>query len=514
MNLKTLLEINIEQFGEYPFLYFGDKTYTNVDTRNLANQMAATLAGLGVHPGDRVMVCMPNLPEVVIGYQAVIRAKAIIVPVMYLLHQQEIAFIMEDSETKVVLTSEAMLDKVTAAAAAATRPPRVIVVDGPSRDGAQGLYDLMGQAKSEQDPGDGDRDDAPKDDDIAVILYTSGTTGKPKGVCLTHKNLYSNADSSARNGERERGTTIGVLPLAHVYGLTVANICYLTGSSIVVFSKFDTVSVFEAIERYKVRGFSGVPAMVHAMVMDPRSEHYDLSSLEFVGSGSAPLPLALSQAFKNKFGAEVYEGYGLSEAAPVVTAHRRDIPHKQGSVGVPIPGVEIRIVDDSGNELPPGEVGELIVKGDNVTPGYYKNEAASRAALRDGWLYTGDLGKIDEDGYLFIVDRKKDLIIRGGFNIYPRDLEELLLRHAAVSEAAVIGVPSERMGEEVVAYVVPKPGTEPTEDELLVYCQEHLAKYKTPRRVLVVEGLPRNGVGKILKTKLKELARETALNIS
>lgn len=539
MNLTDLLEKNIEMFGEYPFIYFNDKTYSNIEVRDLANQMSVTLLELGVQPGDRVMVCMPNLPEVIIGYQAIVRAKAIIVPVMYLLHEEEIGFIMKDSETKVVLTSEAVLNKVTAAAASVTQFLRVISVDGPSRPGVDNLYQLMavsrghgestgtverttegivedhaiqGTGMNESDEENDDENQS--DDETAVILYTSGTTGKPKGVCLTHKNLYSNADSSANNGDRERGTTIGVLPLAHVYGLTVANICYLTGSAVVVFSKFDTDLLFKAIEQHKIRSFSAVPAMIHAMVMDQRSAGYDLSSLEWVGSGSAALPLTLSTAFKEKFGADVYEGYGLSEAAPVVSAHRRDLEHKPGSVGVPIPGVEVRIVDDNGRELPTGEVGELIVRGDNVTPGYYKNQEASKAALRNGWLYTGDLAKQDEDGYLYIVDRKKDLIIRGGFNIYPRDLEELLTRHSAVSEAAVIGVPSQRMGEEVVAYVVAKQGQTILEEELLTYCQEHLAKYKTPRRILIVDALPRNGVGKVLKTRLKEVARNSDLNIS
>lgn len=510
MNLKDLLEKNIEAFGEYPLMYFGDQQYSNVQTRDLANRMGLALHQLGVQPGDRVMVCMPNLPEVIIGYQAIVRCGAVIVPVMYLLHEQEIAFIMEDSETKVVLTAQSTLEKVTAACQSVPVPPRIVVVDGQSGPGVDNLYELMKESM------DGSMAEQPtaEPDDVAVILYTSGTTGKPKGVCLTHKNLYSNADSSAKGGDSERGTTIGVLPLAHVFGLTVANICYLIGSSIVVFSKFDTVQVFAAIERHKVRSFSVVPAMVHAMAMDPRSADYDLSSLEYVGSGSAALPIALAKSFKDKFGADVYEGYGLSEAAPIVAAHRRELEYKPGSVGVPIPGVSVRVVDDEGNDVPTGEVGELLVQGDNVTPGYYKNEAATQQALSDGWLHTGDLAKLDEDGYIFIVDRKKDLIIRGGFNIYPRDLEELLVHHPAVSEAAVIGVPSERMGEEVIAYVVTRPGQTVDEATLLEYCQEHLAKYKTPRSILIVDALPRNGVGKVLKMRLKEMAHASNLNIS
>ncbi|MDZ5472652.1 AMP-binding protein [Bacillus sp. 31A1R] len=244
------------------------------------------------------------------------------------------------------------------------------------------------------------------------------------------------------------------------------------------------------------------------MYSSPLADDYDTSSLEWVGSGSAPLPVALLHGFRKKFGADIREGYGLSEAAPVVTSHHKGIPIKPGSVGVPIPGVEIKIVNHMGEEVPPGEVGELIVRGDNVTPGYYQNEVETNLVLKDGWLFTGDLAHVDEEGYLFIVDRKKDLIIRGGFNIYPRDIEELLNSHEKVAEVAVVGIPDERMGEEMVACVVRKPGTTVSEEELIQFCQDHLAKTKTPRRIFFLEALPRNGVGKILKTHLRTTVKE------
>lgn len=309
----------------------------------------------------------------------------------------------------------------------------------------------------------------------------------------------------------ERGTTLGVLPLAHVYGLTVSNICFLTGSSIVVFRKFNVEEVFQAIEKYQVKGFSAVPAMIHAMLAYPGADNYDTSSLETVSSGSAPLPVALLHAFEHKFGAKVLEGYGLSEAAPIVTAHRKNMEIKPGSVGIPIPGVEIKIVDENGQEVPTGEVGELIVRGDNVTPGYYQNPEESMRVLQNSWLHTGDMARVDEDGYLYIVDRKKDLIIRGGFNLYPRDVEEILNAHESVMEVAVVGIPDERMGEEMVACMVKKTGTDVTEDELIRYCREHLAKNKTPRHIVFLESLPRNGVGKILKTSLRKTAADLVI---
>jgi long-chain acyl-CoA synthetase len=377
-------------------------------------------------------------------------------------------------------------------------------VDQPSDDTGKNFYDVFVQSGTKII-------DEVKVVDPAVILYTSGTTGNPKGVLLTHKNLYSNAENSAKHNETERGTTLGVLPLAHVYGLTISNICYLTGSSIVVFSSFDAKEVLKAIEKYKVKTFSAVPAMIHALVSYPQADQFNTSSLESVGSGSAPLPVALLHAFEQKFGAKVYEGYGLSEAAPVVTAHRKGIEIKPGSVGIPIPGVELKNVNEMGEEVPVGEVGELIVRGDNVSPGYYQNAEETRRVLKNSWLFTGDMAWVDDEGYVYIVDRKKDLIIRGGFNVYPRDVEEILNAHEQVMEAAVVGVPDERMGEEMVACVVKRPGSKVTENELIHYCQEHLAKNKTPRRIVFLEALPRNGVGKILKTHLRAQVSENVI---
>ncbi|MDN3015308.1 long-chain fatty acid--CoA ligase [Paenibacillus sp. BSR1-1] len=499
MKLKDLLETNIAEFGEYPLLFFKDKTFTNVETKNYAEQLANGLQRLGIDKDDRVIVCMPNCPEVLFAYQGISRAGAIIVPVMFTLHPKELHYIALNSGAKAVITSSYVLQNVEKALEGLPSKPQLIVVDQPSNDQAKNFYDVLAQGES-RELGE------VKPEDTAVILYTSGTTGNPKGVLLTHKNLFSNAANSAKHNDTERGTTLGVLPLAHVYGLTVSNVCFLTGSSIVVFSSFDVKEVFSAIENYRVKTFSAVPAMIHALVSYPEADRYDTSSLESVGSGSAPLPVALLNAFEQKFGAKVYEGYGLSEAAPVVTAHKKGYEVKPGSVGIPIPGVEVKIVNEIGEELPIGDVGELIVRGDSVTPGYYQNQEESLRVLKDSWLYTGDMARIDEVGYVYIVDRKKDLIIRGGFNVYPRDVEEILNAHEQVFEAAVVGVPDERMGEEMVACVVKKPGNDVTEEELISYCQDHLAKNKTPRRVVFLESLPRNGVGKILKTHLRKAA--------
>ena len=505
MKLKDLLETNIAEFGEYPFLLFKGKTYTNLETKRYADQFAAGLRRIGITNGDRVIVCMPNGPEVLFAYQGITRAGAIIVPVMFTLHPKELHYIARNSGAKAIITSSYVLQNVEKSLEALPAKPEVIVTDLPSDRHITNFYDLLAEPDNDLVV-DGNADDT------AVILYTSGTTGNPKGVMLTHKNLFSNAFNSAKHSETERGTTLGVLPLAHVYGLTVSNVSFLTGSAIVVFSSFDVKEVFKAIETHRVRTFSAVPAMIHAMVSYPNAEDYDTSSLESIGSGSAPLPVALLSAFQQKFGAKVLEGYGLSEAAPVVTAHNKRIEIKPGSVGVPIPGVDIKIVNETGVEVPAGEVGELIVRGDNVTPGYYQNQEETNRVLRNAWLYTGDMARVDDEGYVYIVDRKKDLIIRGGFNVYPRDVEEILNGHQDVVEAAVIGVPDERVGEEMVACVVKKPGSDVTEAELIHFCQEHLAKNKTPRSVIFLEALPRNGVGKILKTHLRKTASDIGIS--
>ena len=496
--LTRVLRDNVNEFGEYPFLYDGDAVFSNVDALVEAERIRDLLVAAGVQPGDRILVSMPNRAEVFFVYQGAMMAGAVVVPVMYLLGRPEIAHILQDAEPVGIFTDRSSLDKVLAAVQDAGVAPRIWSADPSDRVSCLWDHREVPQAVR-PDPGE---------EDLAVILYTSGTTGSPKGVMLTHKNLYANAQQViASSPDRDRGVTLGVLPLAHIFGFTVTTVTAILGGSIVIFRKFDVVDVFEAIQRHRVRGFSAVPAMLYAMVNSLEADRYDLSSLETVSSGSAPCPVPLIEAFRTKFHADVLEGYGLSEAAPVVSGHRRDMPIKPGTVGVLVTGVEARIVDMDGRDLPSGQVGELWVRGDNVSPGYFRRPEASREALdADGWLHTGDMARMDEDGYLTIVDRKKDVIIRGGFNIYPRDVEDVLVQHPSVAEAAVVGVPSERLGEEAVAFVTAKPGMVIDENEVLSYVRQILAHYKVPKALKVVDALPRNAVGKILKRTLKEWA--------
>lgn len=519
MLLTNFIDFTKEQYGEYPFLFFENKEYTNLDVERMAKKISVLLRNHGIADGERVVVSMPNCPEVVFSYQGILRSRGIVIPLLHLLHPSEIHFILSDSKAKAIITSSQVLPKFIEAAQGLSFTPLFIVVD--DLDDLSTIQNhqviLLHDALKSVNESDEVLEDA-HENDVAVILYTSGTTGRPKGVMLTHKNLYTNTktsyDLAREDKDFSRGTTIGILPLAHAFGFTMMNSSILLGSSVVIFSKFDVEQLFESIEKHKVKSFAAVPAMIHAMVASPLADKYDLSSLESVGSGSASLPLALIQAFKNKFHAEIREGYGLSEATTIVTTHRDGMPIKYGSVGIPIPGVEVKIVDQNGSTVPQGEIGELLVRGDSITPGYYGLEEETKKAIKDGWLHTGDLVKMDEDGYLYVIDRKKDLVIRGGFNIYPRDVEEVIAKHEAVSEVAVIGLPDEKMGEEIVACVVKKPGATVTDEEIILYSQQKLAKYKTPKKVVFVEQLPRNGVGKILKKRLRDMYAANTPTIS
>lgn len=503
MNLNQILRDNIEKFGTYPVLIFEDKEYTNTYIDETSSQLAHTLMDLGIEKGDRILITMPNCPEVVIGFHGILKCGAVIVPVMPLLQAKEVNYIVNDCQPKVILTTELLLSKILEAVKDMEQPPKVYTLD--KRESSHTILDKMDSA-SKTPPQHIDVDE----DDIAALLYTSGTTGNPKGVVLTHKNLYSNAKAAADTAKilqlKQGRVALGVLPFSHAFGFTMMNVTMILGDKNVLLPQFEPTKVLEAIEKYKVTHTAMVPAMFHALYHHPDADKYDTSSFFAATSGSAPLPEQLAKNFQRKFSCLILEGYGLSEAAPIVTATDPTKKLKPGSVGTPLPGIKIAVVDEEGNHLPPNEVGELIVSGPNVLKEYYGKPEETKKVVKDGWLYTGDMARIDEDGYLYIVDRKKDLIIRGGFNIYPRDLEELLVTHPDVIEAGVVGVPSPSMGEEVVAYVVKRKNSNVTEEEIIEYCQEHLAKYKTPRYVKIIGFLPKNLIGKIDKKKLREQA--------
>jgi long-chain acyl-CoA synthetase len=501
MSLTRLARESLDRYGEYVALAFEGRQYTNLEQDRAAGRLANALRRLGVCPGDRVMVMLPNCPEVTQSYAAILKCGGVIVPVIFLLGDREVAHILADSEARIVITSADMLWKVEAQIGVLPSLRHVLLVDG----GGDGKTRSLGAeaAQEEESFATVER----RSDDLAVILYTSGTTGVPKGVALSHDNLESNARAAAALHELEREDwAVSVLPLSHSYGLTVMNAGHILGSRAALLRWFNPEEVLRTIQQFRAVSMSAVPTMLLYLLNVPDAERFDTGSMRVWGSGAAPLPAEIVEPFERKFGGRILEGYGLTEASPVVSAHRLSGPRKIGSVGQAIPGVEVSIQDDGDRPLPVGEVGEVCVRGRNVMVGYYRNPEETARTVRAGWLHTGDMGRLDEDGFLFIVERKKDLIIRGGFNIYPREVEETLYGHPKIAEAAVVGMKDPLMGEDVLAFVVLRSGEQATEAEIAAFCESRLARFKCPKQVRFLDALPKSPIGKILRKELRTLA--------
>jgi len=501
MSLTRLARESLDRYGEYVALAFEGRQYTNLEQDRAACRLANALRRLGVCPGDRVMVMLPNCPEVTQSYAAILKCGGVIVPVIFLLGDREVAHILADSEARIVITSADMLWKVEAQIGVLPSLRHVLLVDG----GGDGKTRSLGAeaAQEEESFATVER----RSDDLAVILYTSGTTGVPKGVALSHDNLESNARAAAALHELEREDwAVSVLPLSHSYGLTVMNAGHILGSRAALLRWFNPEEVLRTIQQFRAVSMSAVPTMLLYLLNFPDAERFDMGSMRVWGSGAAPLPAEIVEPFERKFGGRILEGYGLTEASPVVSAHRLSGPRKIGSVGQAIPGVEVSIQDDGDRPLPVGEVGEVCVRGRNVMAGYYRNPEETARTVRAGWLHTGDMGRLDEDGFLFIVERKKDLIIRGGFNIYPREVEETLYGHPKIAEAAVVGMKDPLMGEDVLAFVVLRSGEQATEAEIAAFCERRLARFKCPKQVRFLDALPKSPIGKILRKELRTLA--------
>jgi long-chain acyl-CoA synthetase len=501
MSLTRLARESLDRYGEYVALAFEGRRYTNLEQDRAAGRLANALRRLGVCPGDRVMVMLPNCPEVTQSYAAILKCGGVIVPVIFLLGDREVAHILADSEARIVITSADMLWKVEAQIGVLPSLRHVLLVDG----GGDGKTRSLGAeaAQEEESFATVER----RSDDLAVILYTSGTTGVPKGVALSHDNLESNARAAAALHELEREDwAVSVLPLSHSYGLTVMNAGHILGSRAALLRWFNPEEVLRTIQQFRAVSMSAVPTMLLYLLNFPDAERFDTGSMRVWGSGAAPLPAEIVEPFERKFGGRILEGYGLTEASPVVSAHRLSGPRKIGSVGQAIPGVEVSIQDDGDRPLPVGEVGEVCVRGRNVMAGYYRNPEETARTVRAGWLHTGDMGRLDEDGFLFIVERKKDLIIRGGFNIYPREVEEALYGHPKIAEAAVVGMKDPLMGEDVLAFVVLRSGEQATEAEIAAFCERRLARFKCPKQVRFLDALPKSPIGKILRKELRTLA--------
>jgi long-chain acyl-CoA synthetase len=435
---------------------------------------------------------LPNVAEFAAVYYGVLRAGAMVVPMNPLLKAREVAYYLGDSGAPLIFAWHATADDVETGAKQADA--EAILVDPAS------FGDLLATVSPERAVVDR------AGDDTAVLLYTSGTTGRPKGAELTHANLSSNVEITQHELlQLSPGDVIfGGLPLFHSFGQTCTlNVAVSVGASLTLLPRFDPAQALALLADHHVTVFAGVPTMYSALLHVADRAAYDLSALRLCLSGGAAMPVEVLRRFEDAFGAPVLEGYGLSETSPVASFNRPDRGRKPGSIGTPVSGVEMRVVDKDGDPVPGGEVGEIAIRGHNIMKGYWNRpEATAEVLSADGWFRTGDLGRVDDDGFYYIVDRKKDLIIRGGYNVYPREIEEVLYEHPAVAEAAVIAVPDAELGEEVGAAVARKPGATVTADELRAYVKAQVAAYKYPRRVWFVEALPKGPTGKILKREI------------
>jgi long-chain acyl-CoA synthetase len=481
----------LERFGDYESLFFEGRWYRSGDLATRGRRAARGFTELGVQPGDRVVICMANCPEVGLTYSALWRAGAVPTPVLFLLTEQEIRHVVTDSGAVACVTTPEFLPKVQAAAAGLP-----VVVVGESAPGAVPWEQLEAFEPLPLV----DRDAT----DLAALLYTGGTTGRSKGVALSHASLdaagYAGAESAYSPG-RNRGLL--PLPLAHAYGLlvTVAGLHAREPGLGALMRWFDPAGWIALVEEHRLQTSALVPSMIQMLLAQPLEEH-DLSSLERLSSGAAPLAPDIIAEFERRVpSCEIREGYGCTESSALISSQPE--ARRIGSVGKPVPGVEVRIEDADGNVLKAGEDGEICVRGPVLMTGYWNAPEATEFAVRDGWLHTGDVGHFDDDGYLFVVDRIKDLIIRGGFNVYPRDVEDVLLAHPAVVGAATVGRPDAKLGEEVVSFVQLAPGAEVSADDLIAYAREHLGAYKYPREIQFVDSLPLTSVMKLDRKALR-----------
>ncbi|MCW2542901.1 MAG: acyl-CoA synthetase [Frankiales bacterium] len=489
VSLSRRAEALLERFGDRRSLLFEGQWYTSGELADRASRAARGLQQIGVAAGDRVVVCMANCPEVGLAYQAIWRAGAVPTPVLFLLTEEELTHVVQDSGAVVVITTPEFLDKVKAAAPGL----QVVVVGGPGGTPWEQLESVDPLPIVDR-----------SGDDLAALLYTGGTTGRSKGVALTHATLdAAGAAAAERNHSPGRNTILLPLPLAHAYGLlvTVAGLHAREPGTSFLMRWFDPAGWIALVEEHRIQTSALVPSMIQMLLAQPLEEH-DLTCLERVGSGAAPLSVDVAAELERRIpSCEIREGYGCTESSALISTQLPD-ERRMGSVGKPVPGVTVRIELPDGDEAATGEDGEICIGGATVMQGYWNSPEDTAFALRGGLLHTGDVGHVDADGWLYVVDRIKDLIIRGGFNVYPRDVEDVLLTHPEVAAAAVVGKPDPKLGEEVVAFVQLTPGATVTTDELIALGKERLGAYKYPREVRVIEAIPLTSV---MKTDRKAL---------
>lgn len=505
-SLADLVADTARSDGSKLALIFQDRSIAYADLDAMIEQTADRLAALGIERGERVAVHLPNIPQFVVAYFAIARIGGIVVPVNVHYKAEELAHVLDDSEAAAIIVYEAFRSTAIEALNAA-RSVRLVVVAGADPGETVPLEAVGAEAPRR-------RQTIVSPDDIAAICYTSGTTGRSKGAMLTHRNLLANCDQMQHLPAfhfEPSDVTLVVLPLFHIYGMNCGmNATLRVGGTAVLVPRFEPLPVLDLIQRHRCTVFLGAPPMYVAWTNLPALASYDLSSLRYVASGAAALPAHVLERFEALTGARIYEGYGLTETSPVTHTNAAGPRVKPGTIGCPIPGVEAKLVDNSDREVPLGAEGEIVVRGANVMLGYWRQPEATAEVLRAGWFHTGDVATLDADGYYTIVDRKKDMINAGGFKVWPREVEEVLYRHPAVREVAVVPAPDSYVGERPVAYVALKEGTVCTAEEIIAYCRERLAAYKAPVRVEFRPDLPKLPTGKVLRRVLREEARQGA----
>ena len=500
MNITEILKKTAERLPDKIAYYFNDRGTTFKELQDMSDACALGLQQKGLRKGDRVAIFTFNSLEFIIAWFGTVKLGAVVIPINIMLKARESKYILENAEVNALIVHQTQIDMINTFLAELPFLKNIVVI-GKEPAEFTSFTDLCAL----RPPQDLTVDCAP--DDTATMIYTSGTTGFPKGAMLTHGNLYSNVRGliTVLNLQEET-VRVSVTPFFHAMGLTVSILAVaMLGSTVVSQAKLDFVEFLKANEKYRATVVSGAPALHYLLVSDPRTDQYDLSLWKIAMSGSAPLPVEVIRKFEAKFGIPMVEAYGLTEVTTAATSNPYDGVRKPGSVGLPLPELEVKIFDDQDRDLPAGKIGEIVIRGPAVMKGYYNNPQATEETLKDGWLHTGDVGYQDEDGYLFIVDRKKDMIICSGYNVYPREIEELLHSHPAIHEAAVIGMPDPKRGEIPMAFVVTKPGETVSEDALIQFCRDNLASYKVIKAVKFIEALPRNPNQKVLKRELRNM---------
>ncbi|WP_455204343.1 long-chain-fatty-acid--CoA ligase [Kaarinaea lacus] len=522
LNLATVPLKSARDYPDSPAILIGSTTVTYQQLARQISSFAEILIKQGLSQGDHIALFLPSVPQFTISYFGTLAVGGVVIPLNVLFTEEEIEYHLNDSDAKAIVVWETFLDK-TLTAVKNTACEKIIVCR--AADSTSELpeicldFNLLLQSAIKGDLGtqfEGAQFDiVPTNaDDTAVILYTSGTTGRPKGAELTHFNLYDNARYVAEKMMRTQPGVLNVfspghvalaaLPLFHSFGQTVVQNAFLMhGAAISLLPRFTPEDAATLIHAHQVTFFAGVPTLYVGLLHDPNVDSEKLKSLKYAVSGGAALPVEVLTQFKQRYDIHILEGYGLSETSPVTCFNTLMREQKPGTVGPAIDLCEVRIVDDTSRQVAVGETGEIVIRGTNIMKGYYKREDATRDVIINGWFHTGDIGRVDDDGFVTIVDRKKDMIIRGGFNVYPREVEEVLYTHESIAEAAVIGVPDEVHGEEVVAVVALKPTVQLTHEQLEQFCRQHLAAYKVPRKTIVMDSLPKGATGKILKREIK-----------